>query len=199
MTGCTFARRQRERQWETGACDVALISNISIYLCAKKGSLDVQLAGLGDLMLSAPRKEEKTAGSLNSIYCATIPPQGQHLKRVSIFISFFLDMTFRTLPLTVTGHTYTKKSSTDEIRCYLRSRCPVAAVVDGGRDSHHHGGKEVSGDIIVLPAGELAFKHFNQHEVELHALQAHPGKRRQKEEMKNARDDGAYQLGGGHI
>lgn len=79
---------------------------------------------------------------------------------------------------------------------HLRPMRAVAAVVDGRRDAHHGGREEVPGDVVVLPARELALEHLDQHEVELHALEAHPGERRQEAEVENARDDGAHQLTG---
>lgn len=77
--------------------------------------------------------------------------------------------------------------------------CPVAPVVDGCRDAHHHSWDEVPGDVVVLPAGELALKHLDQHEVQLHTLQTHPGERSQEAEVEDAGDDGAHQLTGGHM
>lgn len=77
--------------------------------------------------------------------------------------------------------------------------CAVAPVVDGCRDAHHHSWDEVPGDVVVLPAGELALKHLDQHEVQLHTLQTHPGERSQEAEVEDAGDDGAHQLTGGHM
>ena len=79
---------------------------------------------------------------------------------------------------------------------HLRLLSPVAAVVDGCGDDHHQGREEVPGRVVVLPAGELALKHLHQHEVQLHALQTHPGEGRQEEEVEDPSDDGAHQLQG---
>lgn len=79
----------------------------------------------------------------------------------------------------------------------LRSRRAVAAVVDSRRDAHHDRREEVTGHIVVLAAGELALEHLHQHEVQLHALQTHPGEGCQEAEVQDASDDGAHQLTGG--
>jgi len=81
-------------------------------------------------------------------------------------------------------------------RGHLRPLRAVAPVVDGGRDAHHRRRDEVPGDVVVLPARELALEHLHQHEVQLHGLQAHPGERRQEAEVEHAGDDGAHQLTG---
>lgn len=82
---------------------------------------------------------------------------------------------------------------------HSRSLCAVASVVDGCRDAHHHSWDEVPRDVVVLSARELALKHLDQHEVELHTLQTHPGESSQEAEVENAGDDGAHQLTGGHV
>lgn len=85
------------------------------------------------------------------------------------------------------------------ISAHLRPLCAVAPVVDGCWDAHHHSRDEVPRHVIVLPARELALEHLNQHEVQLHALQTHPGERTQEAEVENAGDDGAHKLTGGHM
>lgn len=82
---------------------------------------------------------------------------------------------------------------------HSRSLCAVASVVNGCRNAHHNSRDEVPRDVVVLPARELALKHLDQHEVQLHALQTHPGERSQEAEVENAGDDGAHQLTGGHM
>lgn len=82
---------------------------------------------------------------------------------------------------------------------HLRPLCAVAFVVNGCWDPHYHSRDEVPGDVVVLPAWELALKHFNQHEVQLHALQTHPGERSQEAKVENTGDDGAHQLRGRHM
>lgn len=82
---------------------------------------------------------------------------------------------------------------------HLRPLCAVAPVVDGCWDAHHHGRDEVPGDVVVLPARELALEHLDQHEVQLHTLQTHPGERSQEAEVENPGDDGAHQLTGRHM
>lgn len=82
---------------------------------------------------------------------------------------------------------------------HSRSLCAVASVVDGCRDAHHHSWDEVPRDIVVLSAWELALEHLNQHKVQLHTLQAHPGESSQEAEVENAGDDGAHQLMGRHV
>lgn len=46
----------------------------------------------------------------------------------------------------------------------------VAPVVDGGWDAHHQSRGEVPRDVVVFAAWELALKHVDQHEAELHPL-----------------------------
>lgn len=81
---------------------------------------------------------------------------------------------------------------------HLRPLCAVAHVVDGRWDAHDHSGDEVAGEVVVLPAWELALEDLHQHEVELHALQTHPGEGSEKAEVEDTGDDGAQQLTGRH-
>lgn len=82
---------------------------------------------------------------------------------------------------------------------HLRPLCAVASVVDGCWDAHNHCRNKVPGNVVVLPAWELALENLNQHEVQLHALQTHPGERSQEAEVENAGNDGAHQLTGRHM
>lgn len=82
---------------------------------------------------------------------------------------------------------------------HLRLLCAVASVVDGCWDPHHHSRNEVTRDVVVLPAWELTLKYFDQHEVQLHALQTHPDERSQEAEVENTSDYGAHQLRGRHM
>lgn len=79
---------------------------------------------------------------------------------------------------------------------HLRPLRAVASVVDGCWDAHHHSWEEVPRDVVVLSAWELALKHLDQHEVQLHTLQTHPGERSQEAEVENPGDDRAHQLTG---
>lgn len=79
---------------------------------------------------------------------------------------------------------------------HLRPLCAVAPVVDRCWDAHHHGWGEVPGDVVVLPARELALEHLDKHEVQLHALQTHPGECSQEAEVEYPGNDGAHQLTG---
>lgn len=79
---------------------------------------------------------------------------------------------------------------------HSRSLSAVASVVDGGGDAHHGGGDEVTRQVVILPARELALEDLHQHEVELHALQAHPGERGKEAEVEHAGDQGTHQLRG---
>lgn len=67
---------------------------------------------------------------------------------------------------------------------YLHSICSITAVVHGGGDGHNQRGNSVAHQVEVAPARVLALKHLHQHDVELHALQEHPGERRQEKEVE---------------
>ncbi len=90
---------------------------------------------------------------------------------------------------------FPQKKNLRKDKPHLRPLCAVASVVNGCWDAHHHSRYEVPRDVVVLPAWEFALEHLNQHEVQLHALQTHPGERSQEAEVENAGDDGANQLG----
>lgn len=77
---------------------------------------------------------------------------------------------------------------------HVRFLGPIAPVVYGRRDAHHQRGEAVSAQIVVLFAGVLALKDLHQHEIELHALQTHPGEGSQEEEMQKASNDGTGDL-----
>lgn len=78
---------------------------------------------------------------------------------------------------------------------YLRLFSAIAAVVNGGSNSHYQGRKTIATQVVVFPAGILAFKHFNQHEVKVNGLQAHPGECCQEKVVKQPSEDGAGNLG----
>lgn len=77
---------------------------------------------------------------------------------------------------------------------HSRSFGPVAPVVDGSGEGNHYGGEEVPGSIIVLPAREFALEDLDDHDVQLHAFQTHPGERSQEKEMKNPGYNRAHDL-----
>lgn len=77
---------------------------------------------------------------------------------------------------------------------YLHSVRAVAAVVHGGRDGHDQRRHAVTHHVEVAAARVLALEHLHQHDVELHALQEHPGERRQEEEVQQGGEDGAGDL-----
>lgn len=61
--------------------------------------------------------------------------------------------------------------------------CSITPVVYRSRHSHNERGHTVAHQVEVLPAWVLALKHLHQHDVELHALQEHPGEGGQEEEV----------------
>lgn len=79
---------------------------------------------------------------------------------------------------------------------YSHSVCPVAAVIHGGGHGHDQRRDAVAHQIEVAPAGMLALKHLHQHDVELHALQEHPGESSQEEEVQEGGEDGTGDLPG---
>lgn len=77
---------------------------------------------------------------------------------------------------------------TDELRVqcvmiHLRLVCPIAAVVDCSGDDDDYGGEKVAGHVVVFLPRVFTLKYFHHHEVELDALQTHPAKGSQEEEM----------------
>lgn len=81
-------------------------------------------------------------------------------------------------------------------QCYLSTTPPslhsvgaVAPVVHCGGDSHYDSRHSVSCQVEVLSPRVLALKHLNQHDVELHAFQEHPGEGCQEEEMEQGCED----------
>lgn len=77
---------------------------------------------------------------------------------------------------------------------HVRFLGPIALVVYCRRDAHHQRGEAVATQIVVLFAGVLALKDLHQHEIELNALQTHPGEGGQEEEMQKASKDGTGDL-----
>lgn len=80
---------------------------------------------------------------------------------------------------------------------YLHPVRAVAAVVHGGRNSHNQCRDAVAHHVEVAAARVLTLEHLHQHDVELHALQEHPGERRQEEEVQQGGEDGAGDLTAG--
>ena len=70
----------------------------------------------------------------------------------------------------------------------------IAAVVDGCRDAYHQGWEAIATQVVVLSAGVLALKHFDQQQVEVHTLQAQPGEGSQEEVVQQASEDRAGNL-----
>lgn len=89
---------------------------------------------------------------------------------------------------------YFKEPWFENLCLYLHSVRAVAAVIHGSWNSYNQCRDAVAHHVEVAAARVLALKHLHQHDVELHALQEHPGERRQEEEVKQGGKDGASNL-----